>query len=149
LPEPVDLITVNFDTLNHLVHHGDLRCALRRIRDALRPGGYLFFDFITPCAPLGGYRRYVRRRTAGRRIVTQHVRWEPHRRLFHIHVVHSGARRACLTVERHWERARSPVEIAQALYDAGLQLRGVHDPLTLRPATRCLPRLLVLAQRVS
>ena len=147
LPEPVDLITANFDTLNHLVGRGDLQQAFRRIHASLRPGGWFLFDFVTPCEPLGGHRVYVRQHSTAEALVTQHVRWMPRQRLLQIRVVHSRWRRPCLAVERHLERAYSPDEIAGALFDAGFTIRGVHDLETARRAAHCLPRLLVLAQR--
>src|SRR5262249_3066230 len=53
LPEPVDLVTSNFDALNHLTEEGDLRVAFQRIAGNLRPGGHLYFDLVTPSYPLG------------------------------------------------------------------------------------------------
>jgi SAM-dependent methyltransferase len=44
LPEPVDLITCEFDALNHVPHKADLRAVATRVARALRPGGYFYFD---------------------------------------------------------------------------------------------------------
>jgi len=44
LPEPVDLITCEFDALNHVPRRGDLRLVARAAARALRPGGLFFFD---------------------------------------------------------------------------------------------------------
>ena len=49
LPAQVDLITANFDTLNHLRSAADLRRTVKRIAANLRPGGHFYFDIITPC----------------------------------------------------------------------------------------------------
>jgi SAM-dependent methyltransferase len=47
LPEPVDLITCEFNTLNHVPRRADLaRVALSAAR-ALRPGGHIYFDINT------------------------------------------------------------------------------------------------------
>jgi SAM-dependent methyltransferase len=44
LPESVDLITLEFNALNHLPHRRDLGSVFRNTWRALRPGGWLFFD---------------------------------------------------------------------------------------------------------
>jgi SAM-dependent methyltransferase len=44
LPEPVDLITCEFDALNHLPHKRDLQHVTRSAARALRAGGYFCFD---------------------------------------------------------------------------------------------------------
>ena len=49
LPQRVDLVTANFDTLNHLINDGELPVLFQHVYDHLRPGGHFMFDFITPC----------------------------------------------------------------------------------------------------
>lgn len=44
LPEPVDLATCLFDSLNHLPGRGDLLRTFRAVASALKPGGYFVFD---------------------------------------------------------------------------------------------------------
>lgn len=148
LPAPVDLVTANFDTINHLRTPRDLEAALRAIAANLRPGGHLLFDAVTTCRPLGGRRRFVRRyRTRTARLV-QHVTWTPARRALSVLLVHQSRASRPLELEVHEERAWAPDELAGALRRAGFLVRAVHDAITLRAATRCPPRLLVLAQRL-
>lgn len=47
LPEEVDLLTCNFDSLNYLLEEDDLREALTRFARALKPGGCAIFDMNT------------------------------------------------------------------------------------------------------
>jgi SAM-dependent methyltransferase len=44
LPEPVDLITCEFDALNHIPRKTDLQLVAKAVARALRPGGYFYFD---------------------------------------------------------------------------------------------------------
>ena len=44
LPEKVDLVTCEFDAVNHLPRRADLDRVARTVARALGPGGYFFFD---------------------------------------------------------------------------------------------------------
>jgi SAM-dependent methyltransferase len=44
LPEPVDLVTCEFDAVNHLQRKADLNRVARAVARALAPGGWFFFD---------------------------------------------------------------------------------------------------------
>jgi SAM-dependent methyltransferase len=44
LPEPVDLVTCEFDALNHVPRKSDLTRVANAVARALRPGGYFYFD---------------------------------------------------------------------------------------------------------
>lgn len=147
LPWPVDLATANFDTLNHLVGDSELRRAFRRIAGNLRPGGHLFFDLITTCAPLGGGRRELRRLSRVARRFVQEVRWEPERRTLTVSLLLRGLDSRPPTLEIHRERAYRPADVARWLAEAGFILRGVHDAATLRVAAGCPARIFVLARK--
>lgn len=149
LPEQVDLVTSNFDTLNHLTGKGDLRVAFQRISENLRPGGHLYFDLVTPCQPLGGGITYVRRLRAKSRQVIQQVRWDAAKRSISIVVVTRSANSIRPTVEVYRERAYSFAEVGRWLMDAGFVIRGVHDAATLLPASGCPARIIVIAQKVG
>jgi len=144
LPTPVDLVTSNFDALNHLTGEGDLRVAFHRIAENLRPGGHLYFDLVTPCRPLGGY---VRRMNAANREVTQRIRWNGARDTISIFVAIRSTDSPRPILEVHRERAYSFAEVGRWLLDAGFVIHGVHDALTLEPASGCPARIIVVAQK--
>jgi SAM-dependent methyltransferase len=147
LPHRVDLITANFDTMNHLLTGLELRSVFRRIWDNLRPGGYFVFDLITPCQPLAGGGILIRRLSSGSCNAMQRIRWNPAQRVLSIMVIIRSPFSSGSTFEAHRERAYSPVEVGRWLIDAGFIVRGVHDAATLRPATGCPPRIIVVARK--
>ncbi|HKE56423.1 MAG TPA: class I SAM-dependent methyltransferase [Pyrinomonadaceae bacterium] len=147
LPQPVDLITANFDTVNHLVKTGDLRQALGQVFANLNAGGHFIFDVVTNCLPIGRARHYRRRFDGPRRQVMQAVRLDPLKRLLSIVVSISSPETPFPIVERHQERVYSPAEVGGALREAGFIIRGVHDAVTLTAAQECVPRLVVVAQK--
>src|SRR5262245_9513304 len=149
LPGPVDLVTSNFDALNHLTGKGELRVAFKCIAGNLRPGGHLFFDLVTPCQPLGGGTTYSRRMNARGRQVTQRIRWDRARNMIATFAaIHSmDSPRARLEVQR--DGAYSFADIGRWLMDAGFVIRGVHDALTLKPASGCPGRSIFIAQKMA
>ena len=147
LPHLVDLITANFDTMNHLLTEVDLRLAFRRISENLRPGGHFIFDLITPCQPLGGGRIYSRRLGAENCNALQRIRWNPVQKMLSILVSFRSPFSRAAMLEAHRERAYSPVEVARWLMDAGFLVRAVHDAATLRMATGCPQRIIVIARK--
>jgi SAM-dependent methyltransferase len=147
LPHRVDLITANFDTMNHLLTDPELRSAFRRIRENLRPGGHFMFDLITPCQPLRGAQTYTRRLGSGSCNAVQRIRWKPGQKILSIVVIIRSPSAKVSTLEAHRERAYSPIEVGRWLMDAGFIIRGMHDAATLRIATGCPPRLIVIARK--
>ena len=131
LPWRFDLVTANFDTLNHLRDPAELRCALHAIAALLRPGGHLVFDLLTPAAArcLGPRRARLLRLAQGR--VWQRVS------------VARGAREIVtrVRIERRWlpdaqhaERLYRAAEVGAWLREAGLVVRALLDAQTLEPA---------------
>jgi SAM-dependent methyltransferase len=148
LPYPVDLITANFDTMNHLLTEPDLRLAFRRIAENLRPGGHFIFDLITPCQPLSGAQTYIRNLGSGSYNAVQRIRWNPGQKILSIVVIIRSPSSKVSTVEAHRERAYSTLEVGRWLMEAGFTIRGVHDAATLRMATGCPQRVIIIAQRM-
>ena len=146
LPRKVDLITANFDTLNHILRISDLRQTLRRVFENLNPGGHFIFDAVTNCYVLGR-RSYVTRFGRQYRAVTQTVRVDPIKRLISIFVSISSPNTWRPVIERHCERAYSPAELGKALHEAGFIIRGVHDAATSDAAAHCPQRIIVVASK--
>lgn len=147
LPCSVDLITANFDTMNHLLTGLDLKLAFRRIWENLRPRGHFIFDLITPCQPLRGNRNYGRKLGAPHHDAWQHIRWSPAKNILSIFVIMRSPSSNISTLEAHRERAYSPVESSRWLTDAGFMIREILDAVTLRMATGCPQRIIVIARR--
>jgi SAM-dependent methyltransferase len=146
LPEPVDLATAHYDTINHLTHPRDVLAAFAAVARAVRPGGFFVFDFITPNQRLAS--PLFRMRCGASLQVLQRVRYLPRKRLLRVVVAVQRRRFARRLVERHYERAYAPAEIVAWLTDAGFRVRGLHDAFTLRSVRyRCPPRIVVVAQR--
>lgn len=149
LPAPVDLVTANFDMLNHLPRYIDLDSAVRAVSANLKPGGWFYFDLLTPCLPLAGFDAIVRRVQLPGVTFEQRAVWLPERRLVGVQA-RVRARRgtaSCQVAEWHVERAYGPEEIGRALRAARLIPRGVYDEDTLAPARGCPARLIILAQK--
>lgn len=149
LPKRVDLITANFDTVNHLLKNQDLQRACRRIAANLRPGGHFLFDLLTHCQHLDPCRPVVRRFRSRRCRMDQWIRWRPRRRALSVLIVQRCSLCAPPNIEVHRERVYRPIEIGRALHDAGFMIRGVHDAVTLQPADTCRPRIIVVAKRTD
>jgi SAM-dependent methyltransferase len=147
LPCPVELVTANFDTVNHLLSVADLATAFRRIAESMRPGGHFVFDVITRAQPAIRPVGFVRRLRARGRALFQRIRWNPRRGLLSILIVHRWPGLRPPSVEVHMERAYTPEEVGRELIDAGFVIRGVLDAVSLRLPGRCPPRLLVVAQK--
>jgi SAM-dependent methyltransferase len=146
LPEPVDLITANFDTLNHILKEEDLRQTLRRVFENLKPGGHFIFDAITNCYAFGRG-SYVKRFRGRYRSVTQSVRVDPFRKLISIFVSIRSPSMWKPIIERHCERAYSVAELGRALSETRFVIRGVHDAATLANASTCPQRIIVVASK--
>jgi SAM-dependent methyltransferase len=125
LPRPVDLITVNFATLNYFVDARDLDRALCAIGAALRPGGALIFDFIPAVESTEPPRRDVQRFRVANTETLWHTLTEPHlnRSTVAITVCPHGCRAdAPAATETHTQRWYHPKEMAGAVKKAGLEL---------------------------
>lgn len=148
LPYRFDLVTANFDTLNHLRDPADLRRLLHTVARLLRPNGHLVFDLLTPAAAHCMGARRERHLSLARGLVWQRLQIGPGAREIVTTVrllSRSGTRPA--PAERHVERLYRVAEVARWLAEAGFVLRDLLDAQTLAPALDEPARALFLAQR--
>jgi SAM-dependent methyltransferase len=146
LPQPVDLLTCHFDSLNYLLTSDDLLRALRRFRAHMNPGGYLIFDMITDRPPWPAPRPRVERVThAGvtvERFTLRDSRCD--HQTAHVSILRNGHSHRELHVQRGY-----PVAVVVGLLaQARLALLGVHDFQTLGRVTTWTPRVVYVAQVV-
>jgi SAM-dependent methyltransferase len=147
LPERVDLITCNFDSLNYLLNAGDLLRALRRFHANLVPGGMLIFDMITLRQPWGGGRPLVERRTWPGGGFWRRMRMDRRTGLQESLVrVRLGGR---TYRERHVQRAYPWPLVRRSLQQAGFALLAAEDFYTHGEINGQTRRVLVTARRVS
>ena len=146
LPRKVDLITANFDTLNHILTQEDLVMTMKKVAANLNAGGHFIFDLVTNCPPLNRGVR-VRHFGANARRVTQRISFDPLRKLLSILVAITSPDSREPVIERHCERFYSVPELGHALRAAGFMILGVHDPVTLAFASGCPPRIVVVSRK--
>lgn len=147
LPDRVDLITANFDTVNHLIEQGDLAQAFLCVSENLRPGGHFVFDFLTHCQPFPGGQPFLRRLRGASGEIQQWFRWFPKHNRLAGRIIGRSPLSSILSIEDHLERTYTPEEISRELSNAGLIIRKIYDAWTLRPTKTCSPRLFVVAQK--
>jgi SAM-dependent methyltransferase len=148
LPRPVDLITANFDTLNHIVSPADLVATFARVRANLCPGGHFLFDVITDRQPWHPAQIYVERLPGAGCELVRHLRWDPLRRLIFIALSQRWRKRGIRTLERHVERAYAGGDIIRWLRRCGFSIRAVLDAATLEDAHGGSGRIVVVARRI-
>lgn len=146
LPRPVDLITANYDALNHLLRREHLMTAIRRIAANLRPGGHFIFDLITPFQSKPRYVVRIRNwqsRTEHR----QYISWDSRNSLLRTTVKISQPSRPVHIVEKHVERAYAPDEVGRWLSRARFVVRAVLDADTMRIANRHSSRVIFVCRK--
>ena len=146
LPQPVDLLTCHFDSLNYLLTNDELLQGLRRFRANMKSDGYLIFDMITARPPWPVPRPRVERVTSSGVTVERMTRWDSRCDIQTAHVCIS--RNGHSHRELHVQRGYPVAVVVGLLAQARLALLGVHDFQTLGRVTTWTPRVVYVAQAV-
>jgi SAM-dependent methyltransferase len=145
LPQPVDLITCHFDSLNYLLNTDELLRALHCFHANLNPAGHLIFDMITDRPPWQGPGPDIEQVRGPGIAVVRVTRWDPRRGIQTAIVFISQNGRS--HSEIHVQRGYPVAVVVGLLTRARFALRGAHDFQTLGPATSWTPRVIYLARK--
>ena len=146
LPQPVDLLTCHFDSLNYLLTADDLLRALCRFRANLNPRSHIIFDMITDRSSWHGQGSRVERVTSSNVTVVRVTLRDPRHGIQTALVFISRNGRS--QREIHVQRGYPVTMVGSLLAQAGFALDGAHDFQTLSPATTWTPRAVYVARSV-
>jgi len=147
LPERVDLLTCQFETLNYLLTDAELHTAFAGFARALNPGGLAVFDVAARRpSPPGPHRRLEFSRLTTE-TVTIRARYDTERMVQVGRVRVAGA--AGTQSERHVQRLHSIGDVTAALRDSGLELRALHDCSDVQRPAQLAESVIFLAQRTE
>lgn len=145
LPQPVALLTCNFDSLNYLLEPEQLFRALQRFFLNLAPGGNLIFDLICNPLYLQGPKPWVEQIKRPGFCFRRTMQWNPR----------SGLQVATISIQQngrsheeiHHQRAYPMALAVKLLRRARFEILGAHDFHLLGPATRCSTRVSFVARK--
>lgn len=150
LPERVDLLSCNFDSLNYLTEESDLREALRRFGRSLKEGGYAIFDMNTARELEAGRGEAVMVHRVSAGISVWESSWDPGGRVNTLKMTNFVKREDGfykMSEEIHRERAYDRPVIEDALRDAGFTHIEHYDARGLSQVGPDTRRLQFLARR--
>lgn len=147
VPETVELITCQFETLNYLLTDADLHAAFGCFAGALKPGGFAVFDVASrrPDRPQSPDLIEVSELDSPTVSIRAHYDTERMLQVAHVRVAETTASQS----ERHFQRIHTIDAIDVALTDTGLALRAMHDNADLQRPAEGAESVVVLAQRVQ
>jgi hypothetical protein len=139
LPEPANLITCTFDTLNYLLSADDLLLALARFRRNLAVDGVLLFDLVTGAAWRSAPLRIFQRLRQGNFVATWRIYTRLKQQLSIVDIRLKDARSpAGGSVQRevHVQRWHSVDLIRNLATRSSLRINEIRDLDTNRAATQ-------------
>jgi SAM-dependent methyltransferase len=145
LPEQVDLLTCQFDTLNYVLTDAELHIVLAGFARAIRPGGHALFDVVTTRPHLPDWQERVELAKNARRTVSLSTGYDDDRRVqtATVHVDDGAGSRS----EDHLQRVHSVADVVAAMPGTGLQLLAAQDFSNLAGPVEDAERVIFLAQR--
>ena len=148
LPEPMDLVTCLYDSLNYLLTPADLIQTFRQVRAALRPGGLFVCDANTPAAltHIWGCNTYFGESPTAS-IAMQNT-YDPTQSVATLTIT-GFIRRGDLYErfqEEHVQRGYTPPEVMTALTTAGLHVLAQYDCFSFDAPSPASQRVLYVAQ---
>jgi SAM-dependent methyltransferase len=146
LPQPVDLITSNFDSLNYLLTPRQLFQALQQFHRNLRPGGHLIFDMITPRQPWRGSQPRIERMRLNGIMFWRRMHIDPRTGLQEslVRITRNGQTEQ----EIHYQRAYPLGLTVDSVQRAGFRILGIHPFVHLGPVTAHTRRVIFIARKV-
>lgn len=142
-----DVVILLYDSINYLLEEADVRALLRRVHEALRPGGVFLFDQSTPANSINNEADFEDRGEAGgfaylRRSVYDRETML-HTTLLDLDV---GGQRFR---ERHVQRAYAVQAMRAFIEGTPFAEEGAYDGLTMTPASEASERVHWVVRRVS
>jgi len=150
LPEKVDLLTCNFDSLNYLLSAEDVAEALRRFADSLKPGGYCIFDMNTTRELELEWGTSVLVHRVNNGFAVWESEWDPQLRINSLRMTNFILREDGLyerSEEMHRERSYDLDFLIDGLRDAGFSHVEAYDAKGLAVVNEDTRRVHFLARR--
>lgn len=150
LPERVDLLTCNFDSLNYLVVDDDVVETLQRFARSLKPGGWCLFDMNTTRELEAEWGTQVFVHRVSRGMAVWESDWDPLERVNTLRMTNFIREKQGLyrmSEETHRERSYDTGFIIDALESSGFSLIQAYDARDLTGVTDGTRRVQFVARR--
>ncbi len=151
LPEPVDLITCLFDSLNYLLAIEDLRQTFTRVAAHLKPGGLFICDMNTIWALQEIWDHHTYFQDGDDLSVVMQSEYAEEAHIVAVKVVAFVARAGLYEriEETHLERGYHERTVTAAMERAGLAVLDHYEAFTFDPPNSRTPRILWVATRAG
>ena len=145
LPQPVDLLTCNFDSMNYLLNLKSLKQAFQRFAENLKPGGNVIFDMITDNQPWNRIIPFIEKHKVGNVNFSRRIDLDIDTGLQRTKIIINSP--AGAMSETHLQRIYPLFLILRLLAKSGFRPLAVHDFDGLESVNPRSQRILVIARR--